>query len=133
MDKKIVKRTKPASKKPIINRAMINIDATDRILGRLACEIANILRGKVKPTFQYHIDAGDCVTVKNASKIKFSGKKFDQKVYHHYSGYPGGLKTTPIKRVFDKDPSKILHMAVWNMLPKNKLRSQMIKRLKISK
>ncbi|MFA6321983.1 MAG: 50S ribosomal protein L13 [Candidatus Buchananbacteria bacterium] len=133
MDKKIVKKVKKVSKKPIINRAVIKIDATDQVLGRLACNIAKRLMGKDKATYQYHIDNGDIIYVTNVTKLKFSGKKFDQKVYYHYSGYPGGLIETPMKRLYAKDPAKILHFAVWNMLPKNKLRAQMIKRLKISK
>jgi large subunit ribosomal protein L13 len=127
------KAKKLSSKKPVIQRLTQKIDATDQVLGRLAGRIALILRGKTKPTFQRHVDGGDFVLVSNVTKLKFTGKKFDQKEYFHYSGYPGGLKITPIKRQFEKDPSQVLRRAVWNMLPKNKLRAKMIKRLKISK
>ena len=121
-----------ATKKPKITRLTHKIDATDQILGRLASQIANLLRGKNKPTFTYHIDNGDFVVAKNAAKLKFSGKKFTQKAYHHYSGYPGGLKTNTLITVFKKNPALVLRRSVWNMLPKNKLRAKMIKRLIIT-
>lgn len=132
-NKKTVKKSKKVSKKPVISREYIKIDAEGKSVGRLAVQIAKSLTGKTKPTFQYHIDNGDFVLVSNASKVKFTGKKYDQKKYYHHSGYPGGLTATPLKQIFTKNPDKILRDAVWNMLPKNKLRAQMIKRLKISK
>ena len=132
-NKKTVKTSKKTSKKPVIKREYVKIDAEGKSVGRLAVQIAKSLMGKTKPTFQYHIDDGDFVLVSNSSKVKFTGKKFDQKKYYHHSGYPGGLKTTLLKQIFVKNPDKILRDAVWNMLPKNKLRAQMIKRLKISK
>ncbi|MDD2807793.1 MAG: 50S ribosomal protein L13 [Patescibacteria group bacterium] len=127
-DKKIIKKIAVKAVNPVIHK----IDATDQIVGRLATKIAILLRGKDLPTFQRHIDSKSSVTVINASKLKISGKKLLQKEYFHYSGYPGGLKRRVMKDVFNSDPSKILKMAVWNMLPKNKMRDQMIKRLKIS-
>lgn len=127
-DKKTIK--KPTLKKP--NPIVHKIDATDQVVGRLATKIAILLRGKDLPTFQRHIDSKSSVLVTNAAKLKATGKKLLQKEYFHYSGYPGGLKRRSMKNVFNADPSKVLKMAVWNMLPKNKMRDQLIKRLKIS-
>lgn len=107
------------------------IDATNKILGRLASEIAILLRGKHKPGFLPYKDRGDFVVVKNVDKIKISGKKIEQKKYYRHSGYLGGLKEIPLKTLFKKDPTKVLKKAVWGMLPKNKLRAKQIKRLKI--
>jgi len=118
--------------KPAIVRETYRIDATGKILGRLAVEISLKLRGKNKPNYQHHIDSGSLVFITNVAKIKVSGKKAEQKEYYHYSGYPGGLKTKKFSREMEKNPSNILRMAVWNMLPKNKLRAIMIRRLKIS-
>jgi len=109
------------------------IDATGKSVGRLATEIAIILRGKNKASYQPHLDKGNEVVVKNISKLKFTGHKFDQKVYYHYSGYPSGLKEKKLSNIFPKNPGDILKRAVWNMLPKNKLREKMFKRLKITK
>ena len=131
--KKSVESKKPSRKaRIVIIRKDYTLDADGLVVGRLATQIATLLRGKNKPTFLPHLDHGDSVYVKNASKLKFTGNKLDQKVYYHYSGHPGGLKIKSAKDVFAKDPGDVLHRAVWNMLPKNKLRSQMIKRLKIS-
>jgi large subunit ribosomal protein L13 len=106
------------------------IDAKNRILGRLATEIANLLRGKHKPDFLPNKDMGDFVIVKNVEKLKISGKKMEKKIYYRHSGYLGGLKEIPLKRIWQKDPAKVLKMAVFRMLPKNKLRKKWIKRLK---
>lgn len=108
------------------------IDATGKVLGRLAVEIALLLHGKNKPDFIPYKDVGDFVTVKNIGKIIISGKKMEQKKYHRYSGYPGGLKETSLKVIFKKKPSEVLRMAVSGMLPKNKLRAKQIKRLKFA-
>ena len=125
------KRTnKPA--KPAVVRQTHNLDATGQILGRLASQISILLRGKHKPTFVRHLDQGDVVLVKNASQLKISSAKMVQKVYYHYTGYPGGLKKEKLASLWAKNPSQALRRAVWNMLPKNKLRDQMIKRLKIT-
>ncbi len=105
------------------------IDATNKILGRLATEIAILLRGKHKPDFVPYKDKGDFVIVKNIKNIKLTGKKEEKKIYYHHSGYIGGLKKTPFKKLFERDPSEILRKAVWGMLPKNKLRARQIKRL----
>lgn len=113
-----------------ITRKKQKIDATNQSVGRLASQIAQILMGKDKAEYQPHLDMGDVVLVKNVDQVKFTGKKLDQKEYYHHSGYPGGLKTKKMKEVFAKDPAEVLKKAVWNMLPKNKLRSERIKRLK---
>lgn len=110
-----------------------NLDATGQALGRLASDIVVLLRGKNKPEFEPNIDGGGFVTVENIKKLKVTGKKMDQKKYYHYSGYPGGLKETTLKElVAKKGMGEALRRAVWNMLPKNKLRSEMIKRLTVN-
>ena len=106
------------------------IDATNKILGRLATEIAVLLRGKNKPDFAPNKDIGDFIFVKNIEKIKVSGKKYDDKMYYRHSGYLGSLKETPYKKIFEKNPEEVLKKAVYGMLPKNKLRDKQIKRLK---
>jgi len=113
-----------------IDRKTHNIDATDQVLGRLATQIATLLIGKGKESYRPNIDNGDIVIVKNTKKMKITGKKLDQKLYYHHSGYPGGLKTKKIGDVFKNDPNQVLHKAVSNMLPKNKLRKPRIKRLR---
>lgn len=115
-----------------IKREKIVIDATDKAVGRIATEAAMALRGKTKPTFTPHIDAGDFVHVINASKIKFTGRKFVQKDFYRHTLYPGGLKTMSLKSVFNKNPATVVERAVYGMLPKNKLRSEMMKRLTIN-
>ncbi|MDO8669571.1 MAG: 50S ribosomal protein L13 [Candidatus Buchananbacteria bacterium] len=112
-----------------IERKTHKIDATGRPLGRLATEVAMILRGKNKVTFQPHIDGGDFVEIINPDKIKFTGKKLAQKEFITHSNYPGGLKRKKVRDVFATDPGEVLRRAVVGMLPKNKLRDLMIKRL----
>lgn len=113
-----------------ITRKIHTFDATDQSLGRLASRIALVLIGKNKPSYVPHIDVGDIVVVKNIKKIKITGQKLKQKLYYHHSGYPGGLKTKKLDEVFEKNPSEVLCRAVYNMLPKNKLRKQRFKRLR---
>lgn len=113
-----------------MQRKTHTIDAAGKILGRLASEIAQILRGKHKTDFVPNKDAGDFVMVENIEKIKLSGKKLEQKEYIHHTGYLGNLKRNPLKKIFEKDAKNILQRAVMGMLPKNKLRAKMIKRLK---
>lgn len=108
---------------------MTEINAENRPLGRLASEIAQILRGKNTPAYQSHILSKQKVVVRNVGKIRFTGRKIEQKKYYHYSGYPGGLKEKKMKDIFEKDPRVILRKAVWGMLPKNRLRKKMIKNL----
>jgi len=112
-------------------RKIHQIDATDRPLGRLATQIAMILRGKNKTSFAPHLDCGDFVEVSNCKKVKFTGKKLEQKEYIWHTNYPGGLRRKKMADVFKAQPDKVLKEAVMGMLPKNKLRDQMIKRLKI--
>ncbi|OGY48416.1 MAG: 50S ribosomal protein L13 [Candidatus Buchananbacteria bacterium RIFCSPHIGHO2_01_FULL_46_12] len=126
------KTSKKSTSKVAPIQAVHKLDATDQILGRLACRAVLLLTGKDRPDFQYHIDAKSSVLITNAAKVKITGKKLLQKEYYHYSGYPGGLKARKMSAVFAKNPAEVLKLTVWNMLPKNKLRAQMIKRLKIS-
>ena len=107
------------------------IDAEGKILGRLATEIAVLLRGKNKPEFVENQDVGDTVIILNASKIKVSGKKADQKEYFRHTGYLGNQKIVSYEHMMQKNPSQIIRKAVYGMLPKNKLRDRQIKRLKI--
>ncbi len=130
MKKETTKTKKPAPVQPV--RAKHEIDATGRAVGRIATEVAMILRGKNKPDFSPHIDSGDFVVINNASQVKFTGKKLVQKDYHHHTMYPGGLKTVSMKKVFEKDPGEVIRKAVYGMLPKNRLREGMMKRLKIN-
>lgn len=116
-----------------MKREIHTIDASGKVLGRLATEITILLRGKHKPNFQPNKDMGDFVTVKNVDQIRFTGKKIDKKKYYRHSGYPGGLIEISLKRLFEKNPSKVLKMAVMGMLPKNKLREKQIKRLSFGK
>lgn len=116
-----------------MNRKLHTIDATGQSLGRLASQIAVLLRGKDEATFERHLDNGGVVTVLNASKLKLTGAKLTDKVYTRYSGFPGGLKkSTPAREVVKKGYASILKKAVYGMLPKNKLRSKTILRLKIT-
>lgn len=107
------------------------IDAKGKIVGRLATEIANILRGKDKVIFTPHTDSGDYVIVINAKEVKFTGKKAEQKVYERYTGYIGNKKFISVNQMMVKDPTRILEYAVKRMLPKNKLSRQVLKKLKI--
>lgn len=107
------------------------VDATDQPLGRLASKIAVILRGKTSPAYKPNVMPQEKVIVENVKKIKFTGRKFGQKVYHHYSGYPGGMKTRRLDVIFEKDPKKVLRLAVYRMLAPNRLRDKIIKNLEI--
>ena len=107
------------------------VDARNEVLGRLASKVAHVLRGKHKPTFAPHIDAGDFVIVINADKIRVTGRKAQQKRYTRYSGYPGGLKTTVYEDMMKKHPERVLEHAIKGMLPKTRLGRQMIKKLKV--
>lgn len=116
----------------IIERKNHTVDATDKVLGRLAVEISNLLRGKSKPDYVPYLDMGDFVVVKNAKDMRLTGKKMEQKKYYHHSGYRGGLKAIPIEKTIEKKGrSEVIRKAVMGMLPKNKLRDQQIKRLKV--
>ncbi len=114
-----------------IQREWFVIDAKDQTLGRLATQIAHLLRGKHKPTFATHMDVGDYVIVINADKIRVTGNKLEQKRYYRHSGYPGGLTSRTLRQVLDQYPDRVIHNAVRGMLPKNRLGRKMIKKLKI--
>jgi large subunit ribosomal protein L13 len=114
-----------------IQREWYVVDADGQILGRLATQIATLLRGKHKPTFTSHVDNGDFVVVLNAEKIQVTGKKPEQKMYYSYSGYPGGLKATPYRLLHQRHPDRILKIAVKGMLPKNRLGRKLLKKLHI--
>jgi len=116
--------------KPKIIRQKHEIDVFGKVLGRVATQIATILIGKNKPNYQPHLDMGDSVIIKNIKNIKITGDKINQKIYYRHSTYPGGLKQKKMKDLFNEDPNQILKKAVMNMLPKNKLRKDRIKRLK---
>jgi large subunit ribosomal protein L13 len=114
-----------------ISRVWHVIDAEDIILGRLAVQAANLLRGKHKPIFAPHMDTGDFVIIVNAEKVALSSDKATTKVTYRHSGFPGGLTATPVGKQLEKDARKVIEKAVWGMLPKNKLGRQMIKKLKV--
>jgi len=107
------------------------VDAAGQTVGRLATQVASVLRGKHKPDFTPHQAGGDFVIVVNAEKVVFSGNKLDQKVYTRYTGYQGGLKKTTAREMLDKHPERVLERAVWGMLPKNRLGRKLIRRLKV--
>jgi large subunit ribosomal protein L13 len=123
-------KTYNARKEDIIRNWYV-IDAEGQILGRLASEIARRLRGKHKPIYTPYVDTGDFVIVVNAGKVSLTGKKLSDKVYYHYSGYPGGLKKTYAGKLLEDNPDKVLNYAVKGMLPKNSLGRKMLKKLKI--
>jgi large subunit ribosomal protein L13 len=115
-----------------ITRNTTTLDATGQSIGRLASVVSKLLQGKHKPTYAPNVDMGDFVEVKNAGKVKVTGAKIDQKAYYKYSGYPGGLKVKQLKEVMAKDPSEALLRAVYDMLPKNRLRKERFKRFKVT-
>jgi large subunit ribosomal protein L13 len=114
-----------------VERKWLLIDAEGQTLGRLATEIARLLRGKDKPQYTPHVDTGDFVVVVNAEKVVVTGKKTEQKVYYRHSGYPGGLKTTSYEEMLEHKPTEILRRAVKGMMPKTRLGRQQLKKLKI--
>ncbi|MCC2230426.1 50S ribosomal protein L13 [Hominifimenecus microfluidus] len=114
-----------------IERKWYVVDAEGKTLGRLASEVAKVLRGKNKPTFTPHIDTGDYVIVVNAAKIAVTGKKLDQKIYYHHSDYVGGMKETTLREMLAKKPEKVIELAIKGMLPKGPLGRQMITKLHV--
>lgn len=114
-----------------MDRKIHKFDAEGKILGRLASQIAILLRGKHKVAWQANIDGGDFVEVTNVAKMKFTGNKLEQKMYYHHSRHPGGLRETQMKKMLAEKPEFILWNAVYHMLPTNRMRAKMIKRLKI--
>ena len=107
------------------------IDAEGKVLGRMATGIADLLRGKMKPSFVAYMDCGDHVVVINAGKIVLTGNKMEEKAYHHYTGYPGGIKTDTVKDLIDSKPERVIQSAVKGMLPKTKLQNEWMKRLHV--
>ena len=114
-----------------IKREWFVVDATDKILGRLASEIAHVIKGKHKPIYAPHADVGDHVIVVNAEKVRVTGMKAEQKIYYRHTGYSGGLRSTPYSKMLAEHPERILKKAVWGMLPHNKLGRSMFKKLRV--
>lgn len=114
-----------------IERAWWVIDAKDKTLGRLATQVAHLLRGKHKPSFAPHMDMGDYVIVVNCDRIRVTGRRLDQKIYYRHSMYPGGLKAISLRDLLQKHPERVIELAVRGMLPKNRLGRRMYKKLKV--
>ncbi|HXX58843.1 MAG TPA: 50S ribosomal protein L13 [Thermodesulfovibrionales bacterium] len=123
----------PFAKKTEVEKKWYLLDVKDAVLGRIATKIANQLRGKNKTIFTPNVDTGDFVIVVNAEKVRLTGKKLDDKVYYHHSGYIGGIKAETARARMKGNPEKIIRDAVWGMLPKNRLGRAMIKKLKVYK
>jgi len=114
-----------------MERKTYTIDAAGKILGRLATKVAVLLRGKNSPDYVFYKDTGNFIIIKNIDKIIITGKKFEKKIYYHHSGFPGGIKGIPLKKKFQENPGKLFKKVVYGMLPKNRLRTKQIKRLKV--
>ncbi len=121
----------PLPKVNEIEKKWYVVDATDKVLGRLATQIALRLRGKHRPDFTPHLDTGDFIIVINAEKVRLTGSKLDQKMYHKHSGYLGGLKSMTARQMLEKKPEEVIRLAVRRMLPKNKLARHQLKKLKV--
>ena len=120
-----------ATNKSTANKLWVLVDAEGQTLGRLASKVAILLRGKHKPNFTPHVDCGDNVVVINASKVNLTGKKWEDKTYIRYTGYPGGQRTLTANQLFDKNPSSIIEKSVKGMLPKNKLGATLFRNLHV--
>ncbi|MDH3816533.1 MAG: 50S ribosomal protein L13 [Acidobacteriota bacterium] len=114
-----------------ITREWVVMDAADQVLGRLATEVARILRGKHKPDFTPYLDTGDFVVIVNAERVRLTGAKLDDKVYYRHSGRPGSLKSETARERLDKHPERVIQAAVWGMLPKNRLGRKLLRKLKV--
>jgi large subunit ribosomal protein L13 len=114
-----------------VNRDWYVVDASDKTLGRLASEIAHRLRGKHKPEYTPHVDTGDYIVVINAEKVRVTGAKATDKMYHHHTGYPGGLKSISFEKLIEKAPERVIQGAVKGMLPRNPLGRAMFKKLRV--
>lgn len=114
-----------------VKRDWYLVDATDKVLGRLAAEVAHRLRGKHKPEYTPHVDTGDYIVVINAEKVAVTGNKANAKVYHRHTGYPGGIKSIVYKDMLERHPARVIEMAVKGMLPKNKLGRAMFAKLRV--
>ena len=119
------------AKKEEVDHQWYLVNAEGKVLGRLATELAKILRGNNKPAFTPHVDTGDFVIVVNTGKVVLTGKKMKDKIYYHHTGYPGGIKEISAKKLLAKKPTEMLRIAVKGMLPKNSLGRQMLRKLKI--
>jgi len=119
------------AKKEEVDHRWYLVNAEGKVLGRLATELAKILKGKNKPTYTPHVDTGDFVIVVNASKVALTGKKMKDKIYYRHTGYPGGIKETNAAKLLAKKPTEVIRIAVKGMLPKNSLGRQMLRKLKI--
>lgn len=124
-------RTTYMAKASEVERKWFVVDATGKTLGRLASEVAALIRGKHKPTFTPHVDTGDFVVVINAEKIHLTGKKMSDKIYYRHSMYSGGLKATPAQEMIKNKPERVIELAVHGMLPKNRLGNKMKLKLKV--
>lgn len=120
-----------SAKSSQVQRDWYIVDASDKVLGRLASEIAHRLRGKHKPEYTPHVDTGDYIVVVNAEKIAVTGNKANDKVYYHHTGHPGGIKSTRFKDMIEKHPTRVIEAAVKGMMPKNKLGRAMLSKLKV--
>lgn len=119
------------AKKEEVEHQWYLVDAEGKVLGRLATELAKILRGKNKPIYTPHVDTGDFVIVVNAGKVALTGKKMKDKIYYHHTGYPGGIREMTAEKLLAKKPTEMIRIAVKGMLPKNSLGRQMIQKLKL--
>ncbi len=120
-----------SAKSETVKREWYVIDATDKVLGRLSTEVARRLRGKHKPEYTPHVDTGDYIVVVNAEKIRVTGNKMKDKMYHRYTGYVGNLKSMPLEKLMDEAPERALQFAVKGMLPRNPLGRQMYSKLRV--
>ncbi len=121
----------PWVKKEEVKRNWYLVDAKDKVLGRLASKIAYMLQGKHRPDYTPHVDQGDFIVIVNAEKVKLTGKKLDQKIYWRHSGYIGGLKLQTARQLLEKHPERLIYLAVKRMLPRNRMRKKLLKKLKI--
>lgn len=119
------------AKKNDLDRKWYVVDATGKTLGRLASQVASILRGKHKPTYTPHVDTGDFVIVVNADKVHLTGRKLQNKIYYRHTGYPGGLRTRTAREMLATRPERMIELAVWGMLPHNSLGRRQIRKLKV--
>ncbi|HAC15489.1 MAG TPA: 50S ribosomal protein L13 [Bacteroidetes bacterium] len=120
-----------SAKPSTIDKQWVVVDAEGQVLGRLASQVASILRGKTKPTFTPHMDTGDNVIIINAEKIRLTGKKMTDKQYFRHTGYPGGVKLTTPEELMEKHPTRVVTMAVKGMLPKNSLGRELLRNLRV--
>jgi len=119
------------AKKGEVDQSWHLVDADDKVVGRLASRIARVLMGKHRPEYTPHVDTGDFVVVTNAAKVRFTGRKMEDKRYYHYTGYPGGLRERTVSTLLEKKPEEVIHLAIRRMMPKTRMGRAMIKKLKI--